>query len=150
MNQPTRVAAPSALVRVFICLHAAVFLAWGLGFYAAPSALAALFDIRLDSGTAVADFRAMYGGLSVGTGLLFTVAVRKQAWVVPALFTITTTSGFLLVGRILTRATEPVGTLIYLIAAMEIVSLVAAVLLLAGMTRSRGMASPVTAAAAAS
>lgn len=113
-------------------MHAAVFLAFGVAFAAAPSALGAVLGIELRDAAAIADFRAMYGGMSFGVGLLFTAALTRREWSAPALFTISTTSGFLLLGRILTMAIdpEPVGLLIHAFCAMETSSLLAALWLM--------------------
>jgi hypothetical protein len=120
-----------ALVRWFVGIHAAVFVAFGLVFLAAPEALGALLGIRLESAVAVADFRAMYGGLSLGTGLLFAVSIRRDTWLTPSLFTIGATSGCLALGRLMTALSHgKLGAPIYVFSAMEIASFLLAVFLL--------------------
>lgn len=120
------------LVPPFVLAHAAVFLAFGVAFAAAPASLGGLLGIELTSATGIADFRAIYGGMSFGVGLLFAAALTRREWTPPALFTIATTSGFLLLGRLLTVAieAEPVTAPIYLFSAMELSSLLAALWLL--------------------
>ena len=120
------------LARPFVLVHAAVFLVFGVAFGAAPAVLGGLLGIELRDATALADFRAMYGGMSFGVGLSFAAALTRREWIVPALFTIATTSGLLLFGRILTMAThaEPVGLPIHLFSVMEGSSLLAALWLI--------------------
>lgn len=115
------------LLPAFVSLHAAVFLTWGVAFLAAPVTLAALLGIELRDATAVADLRAMYGGMSLGVGLFFAAALTRREWMTPALFTIAATSACLLLARIVTMIAHPapVGLPIYVFAAMEASSLLA-------------------------
>jgi hypothetical protein len=121
------------LTFLFLVAHAAVFLAFGLGFLLFTEGLAQRLDIHLRSATALADLRAMYGGMSLGVGLLFVLAIARPAYVRAALFTVAATSIGLLAARLGTMLThpDPVGPAIHGFSIMEAASAAGAVWLLA-------------------
>ena len=49
-------------------------------FLASPASFAALVDISLMSTTADNDFRAVYGGVSLGLALFFLASLSRPAW----------------------------------------------------------------------
>ena len=86
-------------IREIVWINAAVFLAFGAAFLAAPAQLAGWLDVELGSPSALADVRAMYGGLSLACGLLFVFGLRRESWFMPSLFLVMTTSAGLALGR---------------------------------------------------
>jgi len=58
----------------------------GFGFFgvAAPCWLAGLVNISLDSSTALADFRAIYGGVPFAVGVFMLFALYRETWLYPA------------------------------------------------------------------
>ena len=112
----------SILTTVTLAINALVFLGFGLMFGFWTDTWAQVLHIQLNSPTAYADFRAMYGGLSIGVGLFFAAALIRSDFVTAALFVAATTSGFLALGRVYTFAiTEGrVENFIYWILAAEV------------------------------
>src|SRR5262245_11962653 len=91
-------------IREIVVLNAVVFVGFGLALLAFPSELAALVDIELRSASALADARAMYGGLSLSVGAFFVLGLRRESWFVPSLFLVAASSGGLALGRIVSIA----------------------------------------------
>lgn len=85
--------------RTLIWLNIPVYLAIGLAALLAPTWLAGLVGIQLEGPTALADFRAMYGGLSLGAGFTMLVGVRRDAWLQPLLALVGLCSLELALGR---------------------------------------------------
>ena len=56
----------------------------GVWFFAAPEAVGPL-GLQLQGASGPAEIRAMYGGLQLGLGLYFLVALRRPSWERPAL-----------------------------------------------------------------
>lgn len=88
-------------MRLFIALNALIYLAFGPAFYFFPQALGGLLGISLTSSTALADFRAMYGGLPLGAGLLMAMALKEERFQESAFFLCMAGAGGLLCGRVL-------------------------------------------------
>jgi hypothetical protein len=116
------------LTKIFVAVNALVWLALGPASYFAPVDLAARLDIALTSPTAIADFRAMYGGVPLGIGIFLVMGLRRREWMKPALMLIALATSGLLLGRVITMA-QPgeVGTIIYVFAALEALAVVGAV-----------------------
>jgi hypothetical protein len=117
-----------ALTKIFVAANALVWIGFGPAFYFAPDALATQLDIALTSPTAIADFRAMYGGAPLGIGIFMAMGLWRKEWMKPALMVIVLCTAGLLLGRLITMA-QPggVGTIIYIFAAMELGAIVGAV-----------------------
>lgn len=112
-------------MRLFIAFNALVYLAFGPAFYFFPQALAGLLGITLGSPTALADFRAMYGGLPLAAGLLMAIASKRASWQEPAYFLCMAGAAGLLFGRVLSIVLcGAPGLPIYGFMASEIVALV--------------------------
>lgn len=110
------------LTKIFVAGNALVWIVFGLSFYAAPEAIAGELDIELTSPTALADFRAIYGGAPLGIGIIMALGLWRSTWMKPALMTIVLCTAGLLLGRLITMASPGgVGTIIYLFAAIEAV-----------------------------
>jgi hypothetical protein len=108
------------LTKIFVAANALVWIGFGPAFYFAPEALAGQLDIALTSPTAIADFRAMYGGAPLGIGIFMASGLWRRQWMKPALMVIILCTAGLLLGRLITMA-QPggVGTIIYFFAALE-------------------------------
>ncbi len=70
--------------RLLVGLNLVVYLAYGVIFVLAPSWGARAFGIELTNATALADFRAIYGGLPLGVGLFFAAGLRRRSLLLPA------------------------------------------------------------------
>lgn len=95
----------------YLAVNALGFVAFGLAFLVAPEALAARLDISLGSPSAVADFRAAYGGMTAGVGAMLALAVRRPSWHQPAVTAAALGCAGLLLGRVVTLATHGPGNL---------------------------------------
>lgn len=67
-------------VRWVLGLSAAVFVALGLAFTFAPSMMIAAVDLHAEPGKALADVRAVYGGLDLAVGILLAVCFFRKLW----------------------------------------------------------------------
>lgn len=120
---------------ILLLLNALVYLAFGPAFVFWPESFAALLGINLTSPTALADFRAMYGGLPFGVGFLFVGALYRKIWVTPALVVIAATSGSLMCSRIYSAVVDGDPKLvIWVFVVMELQSLVLALWILKDQT----------------
>jgi hypothetical protein len=81
-------------------VNALVFIDFGAAFLLFPAQLAALLDIELTSATALADLRAIYGGLALSVGALFALGLRRASWLAPCLFLVAASSAALALSRI--------------------------------------------------
>jgi hypothetical protein len=84
MERTSLMTASSRAARTLLWLTFLAFLVFGLLAVVVPHWLARAVDISLGSSTALADFRAIYGGLSVGVGLFALGAVYQESWTLPA------------------------------------------------------------------
>jgi hypothetical protein len=108
------------LTRAIVVVNAVVFVAFGLAFLAAPEALAATLGIELGSTTALADFRAIYGGLTLACGVLFFLSLSRAGWLPPSLFLVAASSAGLLVARIYSTLVSGVPSpIIFVFCALE-------------------------------
>jgi len=78
--------APQPPARILVLVTCVLFVGFGVLCILLPSAVARVVDIRLESPSAFADFRAMYGGLSLAIGALLAQGLRHRAWYAPSLF----------------------------------------------------------------
>lgn len=111
-------------VRAIVMLNALVFLVFGAAFLLAPEPLAQWVDIELRSASALADVRAIYGGLPLAAGILFVLGLRRPTWLEPSLFLVMTSSGALAAARIYSTAVSGVpSALVWGFLASELFSL---------------------------
>jgi hypothetical protein len=109
------------VTKLFLLANAAVFWGFAAAGLLAPAWLAAQLDMTLGSTTALADFRAVYGGLCLGIGELLVMAISKEALQRPAITLATLMCGGLALGRIVTLATAgAAGPYIYASLASEV------------------------------
>jgi hypothetical protein len=126
-EDPTdRSSTPAPLAaRAIVLLNALVFVDFGAAFLAKPQALAQLLDIELGSASALADMRAMYGGLPLALGILFFSALRRAAWLAPGLLLVIATSAGLALGRLYSMPASGLpAPAIFVLLASEVASLV--------------------------
>ena len=108
------------LTKGFVAVNAVIWMAFGPVFYFAPETFAGYLDIALQSPTALADFRAMYGGIPLGVGVFMVMGLIRKEWMEPALMVILLGTTGLLVGRLLTLVdTGGVSGLIYFVGGLE-------------------------------
>ncbi|MDD9941760.1 MAG: DUF4345 domain-containing protein [Myxococcales bacterium] len=69
--------------RILLAVHVAVYLAFGLVFIIAPSWAARSLGIELANTTALADLRAIYGGLPLGVGACLAAGLKDRRWLLP-------------------------------------------------------------------
>lgn len=113
------------LTTVFVALNALIWMAFGPVFYFATESAAAQLDIALNSPTALADFRAMYGGMPLGGGILMAMSLWRKEWIKPVLMFILLGTAGLLVGRLLTIASPGgVDMKIYVFSVLELGTIV--------------------------
>lgn len=126
MTTATADRAPSlhdVIAQLFLGANLAVFFLYAGAFLLAPRTFAAYLDITLGSPSALADLRAMYGGLCLGVGTLFALGIRQAEYRRVGILLATLTSAGLMLGRLVTIAVDGVpGTLVLLFLGSEIVS----------------------------
>ncbi len=126
------------LATVLLLGNLAIFAAYGVGFLIAPQALASQLDITLGSASALADFRAMYGGLCLAVGAFFVLGLRFATWRRQAVVLATLGAGGLAVGRLTSIAIDGLpGPLVLAFLASEL-----AALALGGFILMQGAESP--------
>ncbi len=67
-------------VRWMLGISAAVFLALGLAFMFAPGMMIGAMDLKAESPKALADVRAVYGGLDLTIGILLIFCFFRKFW----------------------------------------------------------------------
>ena len=95
---------------------------FGIALLIFPSLLG-LVGIKELTNSGLVEARAMYGGLQIGFGLFFLLALNRPKWFQPALIIHSCVVGGLVIGRIFGLAVEKwqAKPLIYIILAAEIV-----------------------------
>lgn len=114
----------TAAGRTFLWVNVAIYAAFALTYFVVPELAAARFDIRLQSPAALADIRAVYGGLSLASSVFFVYGIRRVDWYVPALFLATIAAAGLAGGRLYSWAAS--GAPNQLISALLMTELVGA------------------------
>lgn len=115
---------PSWWIRAIVVVNALVFVDFGLAFLAVPEGLTRMLDIELHSASALADLRAVYGGLSLAVGVCMFAGLRNTTWLAPTLLLVMLTSGGLAFGRVYSMLASGMPNLAILgFLATELVSL---------------------------
>ena len=128
LNNYAHEAMLDTLTKIFVAGNALVWIGFGPAFYFAPEFLAGHLDIALTSPTALADFRAMYGGAPLGIGIIMGLGLWRSEWMKLALLTIVLCTAGLLLGRLITMASPGgVGSIIYVFSVVEAVTILGAV-----------------------
>lgn len=85
--------------RLALLLNGLAFLGFGLIFAGWPDQMLGLLDLRIDTGAARTDLRAIYGGLESGFGLWLLLAARSDDLRRPALISVALATLGLVCGR---------------------------------------------------
>lgn len=124
-----------------LVLAAIPFALIGAGFLVAPDPLARLAGIELTSATAIADIRAVYGGLQIACAATLVGASRRREWWAPGLAFQSLVYGALFLSRtysyLVSGWPDALGGCLH---AGETIGLMAAVALLLPALRRRGTA----------
>ena len=102
-------------IRGVVMVNALVFIDFGAAFLLFPAKLAGLLDIELTSATALADVRAIYGGLALAVGASFVAGLRREEWLAPSVFLVMASSAGLALGRIYSIAVSGIPRSIILL-----------------------------------
>jgi hypothetical protein len=92
----------TSLLQVFFVINLLVYGGFAVAGYAIPGSLANWVEIQLPTPMALADFRAMYGGLSLAFAVAIVRAMREESWIRPALWMIAASCLGLAGGRVIT------------------------------------------------
>jgi hypothetical protein len=95
------------LATAIVAINAAIWMGFGPAFYFWPEAIGEHLGISLQSPTALADFRAMYGGAPLGVGVFMAIGLRRAEWFKPALMVVILGTGGILLGRLISVAHDP-------------------------------------------
>tara|TARA_R100001244_G_scaffold47904_2_gene42672 strand:+ start:373 stop:753 length:381 start_codon:yes stop_codon:yes gene_type:complete len=87
-------------IRIFLSLLALTFLAFGIWSLLSPAAMSASMGVELGGPNGIYEARGIYGGVSLGAGLLATAGVFRPRMIRPALWFITTYMGGYVFARI--------------------------------------------------
>ena len=119
--------------KIAIGVTAAAFAGFGTALMVKPEILKRT-GIRAAGPNARTELRAMYGGMELGFGAFFTMALRKEEWRKPALAAILLGIGGLGVTRVATAIAEDADPISYLMAGPEIAAAALAAIALAADT----------------
>lgn len=110
------------LGKIVLWLSAAVFIGYGVVCFFAPSVPASYAGMALNSGDAVAEIGAMYGGLQTGFGVFCLLAAINPAFYRAGLVLLVICIGLLALGRLYSTVVgaEPVGVYTWGAMAFEI------------------------------
>jgi hypothetical protein len=95
--------------RGFLALVGIVFVAFGVWGLIDPVAVCALSDVKLPTATALADGRAVYGGLTLGMGVFFLLAAARANLVRAGLWSAVLMVGGAGMGRVLGAVMDGAG-----------------------------------------
>jgi hypothetical protein len=110
--------------KLFLLGNVVPYAAFTIGFFAIPIQLASYIGITLHSTSAIADFRAMYGGLCLAIGVILVLGVFRNSWTDKSILLAILAAAGLLFGRLITLALDgPWNMYICVSALMEIVSI---------------------------
>ncbi|MBL8018573.1 MAG: DUF4345 family protein [Leptospirales bacterium] len=117
----------------YLALNLAVYALFALGFFIAPVTLAGKIGITLQHSAALADLRAVYGGLSLGIGALIVLGLTQKTHTLSAVILCMLASAGLLLGRLVTMILDGPGDIyIYGSMALEVLAVILGVLLIRG------------------
>ncbi|WP_243397090.1 DUF4345 family protein [Leptospira kmetyi] len=111
----------SLISKVYLVMNLIVYGGFTLGFFFIPIRLASLIGIEIRDSAALADFRAMYGGLCLGISALFVLGLFREEFKKSSVVLALTAAVGLLSGRIYTLVLDgPGNEYIYISMATEI------------------------------
>ncbi|TGK01435.1 DUF4345 domain-containing protein [Leptospira langatensis] len=109
------------ITKVFLGMNLAVYLAFTIAFFLFPVPLAGMIGLSVHSSAALADLRAMYGGMCFGVGLLIFYGLNKEDFKIPAILLSVASAGGLFLARLYTLLLDgPGNEYIYLSMITEI------------------------------
>ncbi|MBL8021299.1 MAG: DUF4345 family protein [Leptospirales bacterium] len=115
----------------YLFLNLAIYAGFAAVFLATPVRFADMIGIQLQSSAALADFRAVYGGLCLGISLVLIAGIASGGYRRGAILLATACGGGLLLGRLITLLFDGPGNLyIYVSMASEVFALGAGLVLL--------------------
>ncbi|TGK12064.1 DUF4345 domain-containing protein [Leptospira fletcheri] len=86
----------------YLLMNLAVYFGFAVGFLVQPNPLAEMIGISFRSTAALADFRAMYGGLCLGIGILILSGMLRPTARIAAIQLSLLTAAGLFLGRLIT------------------------------------------------
>lgn len=114
----------------FLFLNLAIYAGFAVAFLAMPVRFAEMIGIQLQSSAALADFRAVYGGLCLGISLVLIAGIARSGYCQAALLLAITCGSGLLLGRLITLLLDGPGNLyIYASMASEVFAIIAGLFL---------------------
>ena len=96
--------------RVVLAVVAIIFVPFGVWGLIDPVAVAGLTQVQLPTPTALADGRAVYGGLTLGLGAFFALCAVRQELVRPGLWAVLLTVAGPFLGRLAGVVADGAGT----------------------------------------
>jgi hypothetical protein len=96
--------------RVVLAAVAIIFIPFGVWALVDPVAVAGLTQVQLPTPTALADGRAVYGGLTLGLGAFFGLCASRRELVRPGLWAILLTVAGAFLGRLTGVIADGAGT----------------------------------------
>lgn len=90
------------LCNVYLLMNLTVYFGFAIGFFVQPKPLAEMIGISFRSTAALADFRAMYGGLCLSIGILILSGILRPATRILAIRLSLLTAAGLFLGRLVT------------------------------------------------
>lgn len=119
------------IVKIWLALSGLMYLVLGYAFIFRFESVAASLDIAAESGSAAIEIVTVYGGLEIGMGLLFLLAVFKWNWRSFSLQLLTFSYACFVVGRLAGMAMHEVSdNLTYQLLGFEMVGLLISAALL--------------------
>lgn len=94
------------MIRIFLLVQALVFLTFGFASLLDPLAVVSHFGMVAEGRHAVYELRGVYGGISLGCGLLALSGAFKTDWARPALIFLMTYAGGYLIARLVGLALD--------------------------------------------
>lgn len=96
-------------IPLFLGVNAVLFAAFAVGAFAMPAPFAAMLDITLTTQTALADFRAVYGGISFGIAAFAIIGIRQPKVTLSAVWLLTLVMDGLIIGRLISTVVSGPG-----------------------------------------
>ncbi|APR75651.1 Hypothetical protein A7982_00997 [Minicystis rosea] len=125
------------LKKGFLALNLMIYASFVAAAFLAPIWLGNQLGIHLSGTTALADFRAMYGGLCLGASVIFVLGIEREDARPAAMWLATAGALGLFLGRLLTLVQAgPAGIYIYASMGSELVAVLAGAFLLRGSPRA--------------
>lgn len=109
----------------YLIINFVVYAAFALAFFIMPTMLAEMIGIQFRDTGALADFRAMYGGLCLAISILILLGILKIAYQRAAVVLSILGGGALFLGRLVTLIVDGPGNLfIYVSMATEVFTVI--------------------------